>query len=59
MLDSIVGFEVPISAVTGKWKLSQNRGTRDRAGVVSGLAAESGPAAAEMVEHMRAADGNA
>lgn len=41
MLESIVGFEIPISSITGKWKLSQNRSAADRAGVVAGLKAAS------------------
>lgn len=36
-LKSIVGFEVPISKIEGKWKMSQNRPDADRAGVISGL----------------------
>jgi transcriptional regulator len=52
MLGSIVGFEIPISTVTGKWKLGQNRSAEDRSGVISGLEAESSDAATEMVERM-------
>ncbi len=39
-LRGIVGLEIPISALTGKFKFSQNRATSDRAGVAEGLAAE-------------------
>jgi transcriptional regulator len=38
MLKAIVGFEVQITSLTGKMKLSQNRSEADRAGVASGLA---------------------
>lgn len=41
-LGAIVGIEIPISQLTGKWKNSQNRTPADRAGVVAGL----GPGAA-------------
>lgn len=34
---AIVGFELPITELQGKWKLNQNRGSDDRAGVVSAL----------------------
>ena len=34
----IVGIEIPIRKLEGKWKLSQNRGARDREGVIEGLA---------------------
>ena len=38
MLQSIVGIEVPIDMLVGKWKVSQNRARADRDGVVAGLA---------------------
>jgi transcriptional regulator len=37
MLRGIVGFRFAIVRLEGKWKMSQNRETEDRAGVVSGL----------------------
>lgn len=52
MLGSIVGVEISISNVTGKWKLSQNRSAEDRAGVVHGLEEESTLQANEIVEWM-------
>ncbi len=33
----IVGVEIAITRIEGKWKVSQNRPERDRAGVVAGL----------------------
>lgn len=36
-LQGIVGIEIPISRLEGKWKMSQNRSAADRAGVVHGL----------------------
>jgi transcriptional regulator len=36
-LRGIVGIEIPITRIEGKWKVSQNRTEKDRAGVVSGL----------------------
>jgi transcriptional regulator len=36
----IVGIEIPISRIEGKWKVSQNRSEADRAGVVEGLSRE-------------------
>ncbi len=42
MLRGIVGIEIPITGLDGKWKLSQNRPDVDRQGVVRGLAAEHG-----------------
>jgi transcriptional regulator len=39
MTRAIVGIEITLSALTGKWKVSQNRSAADRAGVVNGLGA--------------------
>lgn len=36
-IKGIVGIEIPIDRVEGKWKVSQNRSTADRAGVADGL----------------------
>ncbi len=49
MLKGIVGFEIPIARLEGKWKLSQNRPAEDRAGVVAGLAADGQDALAALV----------
>lgn len=37
MLKGIVGIEIPLTRVEGKWKLSQNRSAPDQAGTVAGL----------------------
>ena len=39
-LRAIVGIELPLTALTGKWKVSQNRSAEDRAGVEHGLRAQ-------------------
>lgn len=39
-LRAIVGIELPLDGLSGKWKASQNRPDADRAGVISGLASE-------------------
>ena len=39
MMRAIVGIEIPLAALVGKFKLSQNRSAADRAGVRQGLAA--------------------
>ncbi|ODP34106.1 FMN-binding negative transcriptional regulator [Pandoraea sp. ISTKB] len=40
MLRAIVGVEIPIRRIEGKFKMSQNRPMPDRVGVVNGLRAE-------------------
>jgi transcriptional regulator len=49
MLRAIVGFEIDISRIEGKFKGSQNRSTSDRAGARDALSAE-GVATAEIAE---------
>jgi len=39
-LNAIVGVEIPIRSIEGKWKVSQNRLPADRQGVVDGLQRE-------------------
>jgi transcriptional regulator len=50
MLRAIVGIEIPVSKLIGKWKVSQNRSEADRSGVVRGLAASGHEAAARLVQ---------
>ncbi len=38
MMRAVVGIEIPIKSLTGKWKVSQNRPAADRVGVAKGLA---------------------
>lgn len=40
MLGAIVGIEIELTALTGKWKVSQNRSAADRLGVANGLVAD-------------------
>lgn len=37
LLKGIVGIEIPIARLVGKWKASQNRSAADRHGVIEGL----------------------
>jgi len=48
-LKAIVGLEIPIARIEGKWKVSQNRPAIDRAGVVAGLRSEGGEKMASAV----------
>lgn len=38
LLHAIVGIEIPVRRLVGKWKISQNRSEADRLGVAAGLA---------------------
>ncbi|HVJ40038.1 MAG TPA: FMN-binding negative transcriptional regulator [Dongiaceae bacterium] len=49
MLKGIVGLELPIARLEGKWKMSQNRNAADQAGVIAGLEAEGEAEVAEII----------
>lgn len=52
-LRGIVGVEIPITRLEGKWKVSQNRPADDRAGVAAGLRGAGDPtgrAVSDLVE---------
>jgi transcriptional regulator len=54
-LGAIVGLEVSITRLVGKWKVSQNRSAEDRDGVVEGLSRDGTPAAGAMADLVRRA----
>ena len=56
MLRAIVGFALPIRRLEGNWKLSQNRSTRDQAGVRAGLATSANPRDHELAAQMNPTD---
>jgi transcriptional regulator len=49
-LKGIVGIEIEITRIEGKWKVSQNRPEADRRGVAEGLRALEGDASGAMAE---------
>jgi len=53
-LKSIVGFEMEIAKIEGKWKLSQNRSQADREGVMAGLMERGLPGDGEVSREMQA-----
>jgi transcriptional regulator len=53
MTRAIVGIELTLTALTGKWKVSQNRSVADRAGVASALRKTGLVRAAESVENSK------
>lgn len=55
-LTAIVGIEIPVRRLDGKWKVSQNRGASDRAGVVAGLRESGDPTSRAMSELVANAD---
>ena len=61
-IKGIIGLEIAITGIEGKWKVSQNRPVADRVGVAEGLVGEaSNPVAPDMAGMVRAwggLDGN-
>lgn len=51
---AIVGIEIPIARMEGKWKMSQNRNAADREGVVSGYRQQGDDEMANLVERAAA-----
>jgi transcriptional regulator len=56
MLRMIVGIDIAIERIEGKFKLSQNHVEANRAGVLQGLAERSGRRDAELAQLMRQAE---
>jgi len=50
LLAAIVGFEIVITRLSGKWKMSQNQPAQNQAGVIEGLINSDLPDAAEMAK---------
>ena len=50
LLKGIVGIEIPIARLEGKWKISQNRPTEDQQGAVDGLREAGDPLSAAMAD---------
>ena len=55
MMKGIVGFEIPIRRLEGKWKVSQNRTERDREAVIAGLAGLDTPESLTMKKLVKGA----
>ncbi|MEF0863940.1 MULTISPECIES: FMN-binding negative transcriptional regulator [Rhizobium] len=55
-LKGIIGIEIDIETIDGKWKVSQNRPAADRQGVAQGLDGIDSGSAAEMAELVRRYD---
>ena len=54
MLRGIIGFRFEITRLEGKWKMSQNRETQDRLGVIDGLKARASGDDLEVAETVTA-----
>lgn len=52
MLKAVVGAEIRLQTLTGKWKMSQNRSPADRAGVAAHLAQSPDPGVQEVAREV-------
>jgi transcriptional regulator len=52
MMDMIVGIEIPVRRISGKWKTSQNKSTQDRVNMVDGLREKQDPASHALADVM-------
>jgi transcriptional regulator len=59
LLCAIVGIEIVITRLSGKWKVSQNQPSQNQAGVIEGLNASELPDASSMAALVQAAAKNA
>jgi transcriptional regulator len=55
LLQQIVGFDIEISSIQGKWKLGQNRTREDREGAIDGLRQTGDAEAITLADWMAAA----
>ena len=53
MVGGIIGLEMPVTRLVGKWKVSQNRPPHDQRGAIDGLLREGGEDAAAMADLIR------
>ncbi|MFT5132132.1 MAG: transcriptional regulator [Gammaproteobacteria bacterium] len=52
LIKGIVGIEIPIGTLKGKWKLDQNRSEPDNFGIIAGLKSTDDPQAHRMAEQL-------
>jgi transcriptional regulator len=52
LIENIVGIEIGITQLTGKWKVSQNQPPQNQSGVISGLEASDLPDALSMANQV-------
>ncbi len=57
LLGAIVGIEIAVHRIEGKWKMSQNRPAADRAGVAAGLQQQGGDEALAVAALVQPPDG--
>ena len=55
-LSAIVGLELTITRLVGKWKISQNRPKQDQAGVIRELTRQGGESSVAMAQLMDSTD---
>jgi transcriptional regulator len=54
MVQAIVGLEIEVSSMLGKWKVSQNQSKNNKLGVIAGLFQETDSDAHTMADFVKA-----
>lgn len=57
LMQAVVGIEIEITQLTGKWKVSQNQPLENQLGVVAGLHASKAAYASEMATLVEVVNG--
>lgn len=52
LVGAIVGIEIPITKLMGKWKLGQNRSAADKLGIIKGLMANDDPESSGLAKRL-------
>ena len=55
---AIIGIEIRLTRIEGKWKMSQNKAPHDRLGAIAGLRAQGGETSLKLAELVEAASGD-
>jgi transcriptional regulator len=53
MVQAIVGLEIEVSSMLGKWKVSQNQPKNNKLGVIAGLSQDTDSDAHKMAEFVK------
>lgn len=53
MVNGVIGIEIAISAMEGKWKVSQNQPLKNKVGIIENLQGGEDMASAKMVEYIQ------
>jgi transcriptional regulator len=56
LIGAVIGIEIVISKLSGKWKMSQNQPPQNRVGIIQGLRESGGPERLEIAALIECAE---